>query len=148
MQAPLEGIRVVDLSIALAAPLATHLLGHFGADVIKVESPAGDIARGAGGPCRSPGMNPFVLHTSRCKRSLVLDLKQELAREALYKLVEGADVFVHNLRPDAAARLGVGYETLRARNEKLVYCAVVGFGSRGRYAGQPFIVKMGSKSES
>jgi crotonobetainyl-CoA:carnitine CoA-transferase CaiB-like acyl-CoA transferase len=137
MKAPLDGIRVVDLTIALAGPLATHMLGHFGADVIKVESPGGDIARGAGGPCRNPGMNPFVLHTSRCKRSVVLDLKHDLGRAALSRLLASADVFVHNLRPAAAARLGLAYETVAKLNPRLVYCAVVGFGSRGRYSGLP-----------
>ena len=137
MPAPLDGVRVVDLSMALAAPLATHLLGHFGADVIKVESPEGDFARGAGGGSRSPGMNPFVLHTSRAKRSVVLDLKQPAGLAALLRLVAGADAFVHNLRPAAAGRLGIGYEALRNVNPGLIYCVVTGFGTGGRYAGIP-----------
>ena len=134
---PLAGIKVVDASVALAAPLAGHFLGHFGADVIKVEPPEGDYSRSAGGAGRNPGMNPFTLHTSREKRSVVLDLKTGKGREALARLVQGADVFLHNFRHDAARRLGVDWESISALNPRIVHAHVVGFGSRGRYAGLP-----------
>ncbi len=134
---PLEGVKVVDVSIALAAPLAGHFLGHFGADVIKVEPPEGDYSRMAGGGGRHPGMNPFTLHTSREKRSVALDLKTDAGREALMRLVRNADVFLHNFRPEAAQKLGITWEDISAVNPKIVHVHVVGFGSRGRYSGLP-----------
>lgn len=134
---PLAGVRVVDVSIALAAPLAGHFLGHFGADVVKVEPPEGDYSRAAGGACRNPGMNAFTLHTSREKRSVALDLKTAQGKEALMRLVKDADVFLHNFRPEAAAKLGITWEDISAINPKIVHVHVVGFGSRGRYAGLP-----------
>lgn len=134
---PLADVKVVDVSMALAAPLAGHFLGHFGADVVKVEPPEGDYSRSAGGKGRNPGMNPFTLHTSREKRSVVLDLKAAKGREALARLIKGADVFLHNFRPAAAATLGVTWEQVSAINPKIVHAHVVGFGTRGRYAGLP-----------
>jgi crotonobetainyl-CoA:carnitine CoA-transferase CaiB-like acyl-CoA transferase len=134
---PLEGVRVVDVSVALAAPLAGHFLGHFGADVVKVEPPEGDYSRSAGGRGRNPGMNPFTLHTSREKRSVALDLKTPAGREALTRLVKDADVFLHNCRPEAAKKLGIEWEDISAVNPKIVHVHVVGFGSRGRYSGLP-----------
>lgn len=134
---PLAGVRVVDAGIALAAPLAGHFLGHFGADVVKVEPPDGDYSRLAGGEARHPGMNPFTLHTSREKRSIALDLKTPEGKEVLARLVRDADVFLHNFRPEAAAKLGVAYEDIAAINPKIIHVHVVGFGTRGRYAGLP-----------
>ncbi|MBL0419306.1 CoA transferase [Ramlibacter sp. AW1] len=136
-RAPLAGVRVIDAGIALAAPLAGHFLGHFGADVIKVEPPEGDYARHAGGAARHPGMNPFTLHTNREKRSLALDLKTAQGQDVLARLVRNADVFLHNFRPDAAARLGVAWEAIAEINPKIIHVHVVGFGTRGRYAGLP-----------
>jgi len=134
---PLAGVKVVDVSIALAAPLAGHFLGHFGADVIKVEPPEGDYSRAAGGQSRNPGMNAFTLHTSREKRSIALDLKSAAGKEALMRLVKDADVFLHNFRPDAAKKLGIEWDDISAVNPKIVHVHVVGFGSRGRYSGLP-----------
>lgn len=136
-RAPLAGVRVVDVSMALAAPLAGHFLGHFGADVVKVEPPEGDYSRSAGGKGRNDGMNPFTLHTSREKRSIVLDLKQSDGQAALRRLVERADVFLHNFRAPAAQKLGVDWHAISAINPRVVHVHVVGFGSGGPYAGLP-----------
>ena len=112
MSGPLSGVFVVDLTIAVLGPLATQILGDMGADVVKVESPAGDPTRGLG-PCRNPGMGAYFLNVNRNKRGIVLDLKRESAREALLRLIEKADVFVHNMRPAAAERLGLDLQRTR-----------------------------------
>ena len=102
---PLSGVRVLDLTTILLGPFATQILGDMGADVIKVESPGGDATRDVGPP-PADGMGAVFLGTNRNKRSIVLDLKQDMAREALLHLAAQADVFVHNMRPQAIARLG------------------------------------------
>src|SRR6266849_8318080 len=106
MSGPLAGIRVIEVAIAVLGPLATQILGDMGAEVIKVETPDGDPMRQIG-PARHPGMAAYFLNINRNKRSLVLDLKRPAAREALLKLVETADVLVHNMRLGAAERLGL-----------------------------------------
>jgi crotonobetainyl-CoA:carnitine CoA-transferase CaiB-like acyl-CoA transferase len=136
MPGPLSGIRVLDLGSVVLGPLATQILGDLGADVIKVEAPEGDTTRHTG-PKRSPGMAALFMGLYRNKRSLVLDLKQAAAREALWRLVDGADVFVHSIRPQAIARLGFGPDAVLARNGRIVYAAIHGYGSGGPYAGQP-----------
>ena len=133
---PLSGVRVIDLTAVLLGPYATQSLGDLGADVIKVESPAGDITRYLG-PVRHAGMGGIFLGTNRNKRSLVLDLKQPAAQGVLRRLAAGADVLVHSIRPASAARLGIGYDDLRAANPRLVYCVACGFGEGGPYAGKP-----------
>jgi crotonobetainyl-CoA:carnitine CoA-transferase CaiB-like acyl-CoA transferase len=136
MPGPLSGVRVIDLTSVALGPLATQMLGDMGADVIKVEAPEGDATRHTG-PRRSAGMAAFFMGINRNKRSLVLDLKQVAARAALWRLVDGADVFIHSIRPQAVARLGFAPEAVLARNPRLVYAAVLGFGSGGPYAGMP-----------
>jgi crotonobetainyl-CoA:carnitine CoA-transferase CaiB-like acyl-CoA transferase len=128
---PLQGVRVIDLTQALAGPFCTMLLADLGADVVKVEPPEGDMTRFSG---------PFTLDDSerhyggyfasinRNKRSVVLDLKSDEGRDALLQLVDGADVLVENSRTGVMDRLGLGYEVLAARNPKLVYGAIRGFG--------------------
>lgn len=133
---PLEGLKVVDLTTVLMGPFATQMLGDMGADVIKVEAPGGDNVRHIG-PARNPGMGPIFLNVNRSKRSLVLDLKQESARDALLRLCRTADVLVYNIRPQAMSRLGLGYETLAAANRKLIYTGLVGYDPRGPYAARP-----------
>ncbi len=136
MPGPLDGIRVLDLTSVLLGPYATMMLGDMGADVIKVEGPEGDTTRTTG-PARNPGMASFFLSANRSKRSIALDLKQEAAREALMRLVDGADVFLHSIRPRAIERLGFGPEAVRARNPCIVYAGIHGFGDRGPYANRP-----------
>jgi crotonobetainyl-CoA:carnitine CoA-transferase CaiB-like acyl-CoA transferase len=133
---PLDGVRIIDMSTVLMGPYATQILGDYGADVIKVEPPSGDVMRMAG-PMHSPGMGPLFLAVNRNKRSLVLDVKKPMGGAVLVRLCETADVFVHNVRPAALRRLDLGEEALRARNPRLVYVSLVGYGERGPYAGRP-----------
>ena len=132
---PLEGLRVLDFTRVLAGPLATALLADLGAEVIKVEPPQGDDYR-AIGPMRN-GESALFSVMNRNKKSLVLDLKQPQAAALVEALVEKVDVVVENFRPGVADRLGIGYERLAARNPRLVYVSVSGFGQTGPYAGRP-----------
>jgi crotonobetainyl-CoA:carnitine CoA-transferase CaiB-like acyl-CoA transferase len=127
---PLAGIRVVDLTINVLGPVCTQILGDMGADVIKVETPEGDQNR-HNGPARNPGMSAFYLIMNRNKRSVTLDLKTPGGLEALMRIVETADVFVHSMRPSAAERLGVGYEKVAARNPRIIYACAPGFRGDG-----------------
>ncbi len=133
---PLSGIRILDLTSVILGPYATQILADFGADVIKVESPSGDIMRHVG-PMRNAGMGHIYLNLNRNKRSIALDLKTPQVRDALRKLAATADVFVSNVRPAAMARLGLGYDDIRAINPRIVYASAVGYGAKGRYAGKP-----------
>ena len=136
MAGPLDGLRVLDLTSVVLGPLATQTLGDMGADVIKIEAPAGDTTRYTG-PKRSPDMAALYMGLNRNKRSLVLDLKQDAAREALWRLIDGADVFLHSIRPQAIDRLGFGPDAVLARNGRIVYAGIHGFRMDGPYAGQP-----------
>jgi crotonobetainyl-CoA:carnitine CoA-transferase CaiB-like acyl-CoA transferase len=133
---PLAGIKILDLTTVVLGPLATQILGDLGAEVIKIEAPDGDIMRYAE-PARHRGMGHVFLNLNRNKRSLVLDLKQADAAPVLLALVRQADVFMHNMRPQAMARLGFGWERLRAENPRLVYCSAQGYGQDGPFADRP-----------
>ena len=133
---PLAGIKVIDMTTVLMGPYATQTLGDYGADVIKVESPEGDVTRLIG-PTRHPGMGPVFLNTNRSKRSICLDLKKPAGREAVLRLLRDADVLVYNVRPQAMARLNLGYEVVSALNPRLIYAGVFGFGQDGPYAAKP-----------
>ncbi|MET0899623.1 MAG: CoA transferase, partial [Mycobacterium sp.] len=134
----LEGIRVLDLSIAMAGPLATQKLADLGADVIKVEPLTGEWQRhvSAGG-ARGNQVNASFLSLNRNKRSLSLNLKSAAGREVLYQLVRTADVFLQNYRPGVAGRLGVDYATLRELKPDLVYVSMSGYGESGPYTARP-----------
>lgn len=133
---PMDGFRVIDLSSVIMGPWATHILADYGADVIKVEPPDGDITRKAG-PMRHPDMGPLFLHANRNKRSIVLDLKNPAGRDALLRLCAGADVLIHNIRPAAMRRLSLSYEEVAAAHPRLIYVSLVGFGQDGPYASRP-----------
>lgn len=133
----LQGLRVVDLTTVVVGPLTTMVLADYGAEVIKVEPPAGDLLRTLGGASRSEQLSPKFLHFNRNKRSLSLDLKHPVGAEALRRLLRTADVCVSNMRPDAMARLGLTPEALRELNPSMIYCGLVGFGRGGRYSGKP-----------
>lgn len=133
---PLTGIRVIDLTTVIMGPYATQMLGDLGADVVKVEPLEGDSTR-AYRPARTPGISGGFLNINRNKRSLAMDLHRPAARAALARLIAGADVFVHNLRPAVIARMGFDYAAVRALCPDIVYCTATGFGSSGPYAEKP-----------
>ena len=133
---PLAGIRILDLTTVVLGPLATQILGDLGAEVIKIEAPDGDIMRYAG-PSRHREMGHVFLNLNRNKRSLVLDLKNKDAAPVLLALVAQSDVLMHNMRPQAMARLGFGWERLREVNSRLVYCSAQGYGQDGPFADRP-----------
>jgi crotonobetainyl-CoA:carnitine CoA-transferase CaiB-like acyl-CoA transferase len=132
----LKGIKVLDLTTVIMGPYCTQLLGDMGADVIKVESHAGDNMR-AVGPMKNAGMGHIHLHLNRNKRSLVLDLKSSEGLTACLKLVAQSDVVIYNVRPQSMARLGLGYEALRKINPKIIYVGAFGYAEKGPYAGRP-----------
>ncbi|WP_298795493.1 CoA transferase [Pseudonocardia sp. 73-21] len=122
----LDGVRVIDLTTTFMGPYATMLMAWMGADVVKVEAPNGDVVRHIGRG-RHPGMGPIFLSVNHGKRSIALDLKRPEARDALHRLLEGADVFVTNLRPAALAGLGLITDELLAAHPRLVYASLPGF---------------------
>ena len=146
MAGPLDGVRILDCTTVVLGPWAAQQLGDLGADVIKIEPPEGDTTRQLG-PARNPGMSAFYLGCNRSKRSIVLDLKQESGRAALFKLAETADVVMHNYRPGPAKRLGVEYEAFEKINPRLVYLATYGYraaGPMGPKAAYDDIIQAGS----
>ena len=134
---PLENLRVLDLSRILSGPYCTMVLADFGADVIKVERPgSGDDTRDWVPPLIGDE-SAYFLSVNRNKRSLTLDLKSPEGRGIIYKLVKWADVVVENFRPGTAEKLGIGYDTLKELNPRLIYCAISGFGQTGPYRDKP-----------
>jgi crotonobetainyl-CoA:carnitine CoA-transferase CaiB-like acyl-CoA transferase len=133
-QGPLAGLRVVELASFIAGPYAGQLLADLGADVVKIEIPeGGDPFRAfAGG-----GYGPHFLAYNRNKRSIALDVRDDVGRRAVRRLLEDADVLVENSRPGVMDRLGLGYDTVRSWNERLIYCSVTGFGQDGPDAHRP-----------
>ena len=133
---PLAGIRVIDLTSVVFGPYATQIMADMGADVIKVESPAGDNTRWiTEGP--APGMGGIYVNVNRGKRSVVLDLATEHGKAALGALIASADVFIHSMRGKAIARLGFDYEAVRAIRPDIVYTNCYGYSRRGPEADQP-----------
>jgi formyl-CoA transferase len=126
---PLDGVKVLDLCSYLAGPYGCTLLADFGADVIKIESPQGDMLRQF--PSSLEGESRFFLGTNRGKRALALDLKQPEGLAVLHRMVASADVLVENFRPSVPARLGIDYPRLRAINPRLIYAGLTGYGDDG-----------------
>lgn len=135
MPGPLDGIRVLDVTTMVSGPLATMMLADQGADVVKVESPAGDHSREVA--TRRAGFSASFLNNNRNKRSVVLNLKHVDGVQALKRLAAGADVFIQNFRPGVAQRLGIGEQVMRAVNPGIVYASISGFGFDGPYASKP-----------
>jgi crotonobetainyl-CoA:carnitine CoA-transferase CaiB-like acyl-CoA transferase len=137
MSSALTGIRVIDLTTVVVGPTATLYLADYGADVIKVEAPGGDLLRTLGGKSVSGELSGKFMHFNRNKRSIVLDLKQKHGIAALHRLLDTADVFIANVRPAALERLGLGATALRERCGRLIVCNLMGFGQGGRYRDRP-----------
>ena len=127
---PLTGVRVIDLTVNVLGPVATQVLGDMGADVIKVETLTGDPNRETG-PSRHAGMSAMHMNVNRNKRSVTLNLKSAEGIDALMRLVESADVFVHSMRPTASRRLGISYEAISARNPRIIYAFGPGYRQDG-----------------
>ena len=132
----LNGIRIIDLTAVILGPYGTQILGDLGADVIKIESPDGDNMRPIA-PTAAAGYSALFVNNNRNKRSVVLDLKSAAGTSALRTLIATGDVLIHNMRQDALDKLGFGFEAVRQLAPRIVYCAAVGFGRDGPYAGRP-----------
>jgi len=132
---PLAGVRIADMTTVVFGPYCTQILADLGADVIKVEPVEGDVVRNAGTPPKTPLMGPVFMRLNRGKRSASWDMKSEKGRRAVQRLLETSDVFIHNIRPDAIDRLGLGYETVKKLKPDIVYVHCTGFGLGGPYAG-------------
>lgn len=133
MQLPLEDVRVLDLTHALAGPFCSTMLADFGAQIIKVEPPgSGDIARGWGAPLPG-GETAYFVSLHRHKRGVVIDFKTPEGKELFFKLVEKCDVVLENYRVGALERLGLGYEAAKKRNPGIIYASISGFGQDGPY---------------
>ena len=135
--APLKGIRILDLTSVVVGPVATWRLGQYGAEIIKLESPEGDLMRGLGGLSPTGQHSGAYLHFNRGKRNICLDLKKPGAREIVDRLVASADVVVANMRPQALERLGLDATSIRAKHPEKIYCLITGYGTDGPYAGLP-----------
>lgn len=134
---PLAGIRVIDMTQFVLGPYATQMLGDLGAEVIKIETPGGDRQRREMGRIApAPDVSATFLQLNRNKQSVVLDLKTDAGRAQLQRLIATADVFVHNMRPEAIARLGFSYDDVRTIRTDIVYGWACGFGDGGAYAGR------------
>ena len=132
MSGPLSGLKVLELTSVVLGPWAAQSMADMGADVIKIEAPFGDSNRQLGAS-RNPGMAALYLSNNRNKRSLVLDLKQESARDALLAIVKDCDVFLHNNRPQVMTKLRLEYEDIKSVNENIIYCGTYGYSKDGPY---------------
>ena len=134
---PLDGVKVVDLTTIVVGPICTRTLADYGAEVIKVEAPGGDLLRTMAEGSRNPGMSGKFINFNRNKRSIGLDIKKPEGLEAMRRLIDKADVFVSNVRPDALTRAGLDYATLSKTNPRLIVCSILAFGRGGRSSGRP-----------
>lgn len=131
-QGPLSGIKVIDLSLLLPGPLCSMYLGDMGAEIIKVENPrAMDATRVMFK--KANGTPSLYLMLNRNKKAITLNLKKEKSREILFKLLENADILLEGFRPDGLAKMGYGYDDLKERFPKLIYCGIYGYGTEGKY---------------
>ncbi|GGG14389.1 CoA transferase [Rhizobium wenxiniae] len=133
----LSGLRVLDLTSVVVGPTCTWRLGQYGAEVIKVESPEGDLMRGLGGLSPTGQHSGTYLHLNRGKRNICLDLKKPGAADVIEKLVEWCDVVVANMRPKALERLGLDAASILAKHPSKIHCLITGYGTDGPYAGRP-----------
>ena len=133
---PLQGLKVLDLTNVIMGPFTTQLIGDLGADVIKIENPEGDMTRDIG-VSRSEKMSSVFLGANRNKRSLVLNLKEKDSKNILWKLIETADIFIHNMRPQKLKALGFEPKKVTTRNSKIIFVGLYGYGSYGVYSGLP-----------
>jgi crotonobetainyl-CoA:carnitine CoA-transferase CaiB-like acyl-CoA transferase len=134
---PLKGIKILDLTAVVVGPVATWRLGQYGADVVKVENPSGDLMRGLGGLSPTGQHSGTYLHLNRGKRNICLDLKKQAGKEICQKLVEWCDVIVANMRPDALARLGLHPHSIQTKYPNKIYALITGYGTDGPYSGLP-----------
>ena len=134
---PLKGIKILDLTSVVVGPVSTWRLGQYGAEIIKVEHPTGDLMRGLGGMSPTGQHSGAYLHLNRGKKNICLDLKKEGGKDIIEKLVVWADVIVANMRPDALERLGLGGQAIRAKYPEKIYCLITGYGTDGPYSGLP-----------
>lgn len=134
---PLTGTRVLDLTAVVVGPAATWRLGQYGAEIIKVENPEGDLMRGLGGLSPTGQHAGAYLHLNRGKRNICLNLKSPGAGEVMQRLIGWADVIVANMRPKALVKLGLDADTIRAKHPDKIYCLLTGYGSDGPYGGFP-----------
>jgi crotonobetainyl-CoA:carnitine CoA-transferase CaiB-like acyl-CoA transferase len=131
----LEGIRILELTAVVMGPYAGQILADLGAQVTKIEPLEGDVARYA--LPRVAGMGAMHVNSNRNKRAVALDLKSTIGQEVLGRLITRSDGLLHNMRREAAQRLGIGFEAVAAINPQIVYCCAVGFGRRGGYRDRP-----------
>jgi crotonobetainyl-CoA:carnitine CoA-transferase CaiB-like acyl-CoA transferase len=134
---PLKGIKILDLTAVVVGPVATWRLGQYGADIIKVENPSGDLMRGLGGASPTGQHSGAYLHLNRGKKNICLDLKKQGGKDICKKLVEWADVIVANMRPDALERLGLDAGSIKAQYPNKIHCLITGYGTDGPYSGLP-----------
>jgi crotonobetainyl-CoA:carnitine CoA-transferase CaiB-like acyl-CoA transferase len=134
---PLKNIRVLDLTSVVVGPVCTTRLAQYGAEIVKVESPDGDLMRGLGGLSPTGQHSGAYLHLNRGKRNICCDLKSPSAQAIMTKLVASADVIIANMRPKALERLGLDADSIRTKHPEKIYCLITGYGTDGPYAGQP-----------
>ena len=135
----LAGTRILELSAVVMGPFAGQILADLGAEVIKVEPIEGDVARASQPQAdgMSGGMGALYVNNNRNKRAIAVDLKSDSGKAIIDKLIRRSDVLLHNMRPEAADRLGLGFDAVAAVNPRMIYCSAIGFGQRGRYRGRP-----------
>ena len=135
LEAPCSGLRVIDLTTIVAGPFATQFLADLGAEVIRIEGERSDIVRYI--TPQNRGISGMFEQNNRGKKSVLLDIKSDTGRQAVFQLASSADIFVENSRPGVMQRLGFGYDALAELNPRLIYVSVNGFGDEGPYVDRP-----------